>query len=205
MRTLAARHPSAILPSVLFWDVDPSSWLLFCVLCIQVCSSNIALEFEIKADPVPVSPALTIRALHKKYTELNEFLSSNNTVNKNQYLRVLIIATLGSVCLVPLGIYFLTISSLAVYPWPGWKKIHSKFSLIPLIPNSIWRTNSWQYDLEIVRWEFVFNAFAIFACFGIHKEARRSYLSAAGCVSRRVSCFWVKEYFISLIISVQVS
>ena len=163
------------------------------------CTQVRSLQCRCKIINAPISLALTIRLLYEKYSELNALLcrSSNNTVNRNQYLRVLIIATIGSVCLVPLGIYNLILNLGYAYAWPGWKKIHSEFSVISLVPNSIWRSDHvLKHNLELIRWEFVFNAFVIFACFGVHQEARNGYLSAARFVSQRFSFLQVKRFFV---------
>lgn len=140
-----------------------------------------------------VYSTLTIRTIYKTYSELSELLSSNNTTDKSQYLRVLTIATLSSICVVPVALYTLIICWLSAGPWPGWKKSHSGLSPI-LVPASIWRSDHFlKHSREIHRWYFVFNAFAIFACFGVHKQARRRYMSAARYVLRCVPCFRIKR------------
>jgi pheromone a factor receptor len=145
--------------------------------------------------------ALAILVLYKKYSEINELLASNNTIDRSLYLRVLFIAVFGSICLVPLGLYSLINSSITASPWPGWKNIHTDISEIILIPVSFWRSDQVsEYQLEIQRWQFVFNAFVIFACFGIHKEARTRYLSALQWLFQCVPCFRVNKCFPSLII-----
>jgi hypothetical protein len=195
MKTLAACRSSAILPSVLFWEVYPRSWFPSHVLCIQVRSFHIVLI----SSPDSYSLALIVRTLYKSYSKFNELFASDNSLNRTRYLRVLVIALLGSVCLIPLGLYSLIRGSIGVYPWPGWNEIHANISQIQPVPASIWRSDHvGQYNLEIVRWEFVFNAFVLFAVFGIHKEARASYLSATRGVLRRIPCFRVNKYFISL-------
>lgn len=140
-----------------------------------------------------VYSTLTIRILYKKYSEINELLSSSGTVDKSQYLRVLIIATLGSVFIGPLSLYGLIMSWIHIFAWPGWKSLHSGFSPI-MIPVSYWRSQFiMRYTVEISRWSFIFNALAIFACFGIHQQARRGYVSAAYHVFQWVLCFQVKR------------
>lgn len=141
-----------------------------------------------------VYSGLTLRHLHKKYSELNEHLSSGNTINKSQYLRVLIIATLGSICVFPFSFYWFVTDWTTVYSWQGWKQVHSNFSDVSLIPNSFWRANpSSQYGTEVSRWAFVFNAFAIFVCFGIHEEARKNYLSAVQYILRYAPWFHIEK------------
>ncbi|KAF8223919.1 STE3-domain-containing protein [Tricholoma matsutake] len=146
-----------------------------------------------------VYSGLTLRHLYKKYSELNEHLSSGNTINKSQYLRVLIIATLGSICVFPFSFYWFVTNWTTVYSWQGWKQVHSNFSDVYIIPNSFWRANpSSQYGTEVSRWAFVFNAFAIFVCFGIHEEARKNYLSAVQYILRYAPWFHIEKCFVSI-------
>jgi pheromone a factor receptor len=142
---------------------------------------------------------LTVRALYNKYSELNRLLASNHTLDRGRYLRILAIALLGSVCLVPLGLYALVRSCQGLFPWPGWNEVHADMSQIIQVPASVWRSDHIaRYDIEISRWEFVFNAFMLFACFGVHKEARTRYVSWARDV---YSCgrFSVNKYFVSAV------
>lgn len=116
----------------------------------------------------------------------------------SQYVRVLIIATLSSICVVPVALYMLVNNWITANSWPGLKVIHSDFSPV-LVPASVWRSvQVAKYSPEIRRWGFVFNGFVIFACFGIHKEARRRYRLTAYHVFQCVSCFRVKKCFHSL-------
>ena len=168
--------------------MDRNSWLPSHVLYIQVCSFSLDFKF---IDPIPISLVLTVRTLYKTLSEIKELLSGDesNVIDKSQYLRVLIIAILGSVCLVPLGLYSFVSGWIDVRPWPGWKEIHADISQIEQIPVDIWRSDrTWQYNLEILRWEFVFNAFAIFALFGFQREACMSYMSAMRYLFQCVLC-----------------
>ncbi|KAF8225998.1 fungal pheromone STE3G-protein-coupled receptor [Tricholoma matsutake] len=141
---------------------------------------------------------LTIYTIYQKYSGLSELLSSNNTIDMSQYVRVLIIATLSSICVVPVALYMLVNNWITANSWPGLKVIHSDFSPV-LVPASVWRSvQVAKYSPEIRRWGFVFNGFVIFACFGIHKEARRRYRLTAYHVFQCVSCFRVKKCFHSL-------
>lgn len=120
----------------------------------------------------------------------------------SQYVRVLIIATLSSICVVPVALYMLVNNWITANSWPGLKVIHSDFSPV-LVPASVWRSvQVAKYSPEIRRWGFVFNGFVIFACFGIHKEARRRYRLTAYHVFQCVSCFRVKKCLFSLTIHV---
>jgi pheromone a factor receptor len=102
-----------------------------------------------------------------------------------QYLRILIIAILSSVSLLSVVLYTLIQDWKTVYPWPGWEVVHSNFLEITPYPNSLWRSNhTWLFNVELTRWEFVYNAFMIFMIFGIHREALKSYQSAARYVFR---------------------
>ncbi|KAF8230924.1 fungal pheromone STE3G-protein-coupled receptor [Tricholoma matsutake] len=125
-----------------------------------------------------VYSVMIINILRKKRMRLSKILlSSNSNISASTYLRLLFIAVVGSVVLVPISLWLFIDAWRTVSPWPGWKETHADMSYIKKVPGSIWRSDP--YKLEIIRWEYVLGAFVFFACFGLHREARVSYQSAA--------------------------
>jgi pheromone a factor receptor len=145
------------------------------------------------------SKVLTIYVFYTKRSGLNEILLSNGNISTSGYLRLLIIAVIGSACLVPLGIFAIVISWKGILPWPGWSATHADMSYVEQVPATIWRSNRMlEYIMEITRWEFVFSASLFFACFGLHGEARASYQSTVQCLVTYIKCLFDPKYFVSL-------
>jgi pheromone a factor receptor len=130
---------------------------------------------------------------------LNEILLDQSNINASSYLRLLVVAIIGSVVLVPLCLWLFIDPWSSAVPWPGWKETHSNMSYIEQVPASIWRSNiSLEYNLEITRWEYVLCAFLFFACFGVHREARASYGSVMRRFAPYVLCLRATRYFVPL-------
>ena len=138
---------------------------------------------------------MTIWKLHKKRLGIRELLHSNSNITTSSYLRLLIIAVIGSVVLVPLCLWLFISPWSSVEPWQGWKKTHADMSYVQEIPASVWRSNaSILYGIEITRWEYVICAFLFFACFGLHREARESYRSAMRHLATFLPCLPATRY-----------
>ncbi|KAF8235171.1 hypothetical protein L208DRAFT_1376589 [Tricholoma matsutake] len=111
---------------------------------------------------------LTIRALYKRYSELDELLPSN-TIDKNLYFRVLMVGIISSAILFALTLQWFISNAANINHWPGWKILHTKLSCMELGPSTSnsRRPETFHINLEIARWKFVGNAFALFAFFGV--------------------------------------
>ena len=149
------------------------------------------------------SLALIICYLYKQHSQLSRLLENRSNLDRSKYLRVVVIAIASTVCLLPLGLYSFISQCMVTSAWPGLTKVHEFISEVDVIPASIWRsTQNSQYTVEIFRWEFVFSAFVIFACFGIHKEARMDYLSILRHIFHYVPGFRVHQCVVFLTIHV---
>ena len=127
--------------------------------------------------------------MYKQHSQLSQLLDNRTNLDRDRYFRLVVISTASTVCLLPLGLYSLITRSLKVYPWPGLTDVHAFISEVYVVPATTWRaTQNSQYTVEIFRWEFVFGAFVIFACFGVHREARMDYTSAVRSILRLKRC-----------------
>jgi pheromone a factor receptor len=162
------------------------------VLSIQVRRFSIDFDIYLRL----FLKVLTVYLLHKKRVGLKEFLLSNSNITTSGYLRLLIIAIIGSACLVPLGLWLLIRGLFSVSSWPGWDSTHADMSYVAIVPANFWRSDRILHsNLEITRWEFVFSAVVFFACFGLHEEARASYRSAVRRLIMRLLCIRNIKYF----------
>lgn len=144
------------------------------VCCVLGCVDS----FAYSCNWLTLSQVVIIYILRKRRLRLSEILRSNSNISTGAYLRLLVIAVIGTVVLVPLCLWLIIDPWSGVYPWPGWKATHAHPSYIEKVPASVWRSDpSLLYNLEITRWEYVLCAFLFFACFGLHREARESYQS----------------------------
>lgn len=180
-------------------DNDPISVVLgmgpqsmVSLICTVYSSSFVHFSSEVSVvDWILISPVLTIRALYKRYSELDELLPSN-TIDKNLYFRVLMVGIISSAILFALTLQWFISNAANINHWPGWKILHTKLSCMELGPSTSnsRRPETFHINLEIARWKFVGNAFALFAFFGVQDYMK--YLA----IIVHVPCFWGKRCFI---------
>ena len=131
---------------------------------------------------------MAIIAFNKSRKAFNEFLSSNNSLNKSRYFRLMCLAGFETLCTVPLGLYAIARNTRPeiMEPWLGWADTHSNFSRVVLVPAILWRYSGAESDLELTRWFAVIGAFAFFGFFGFAEEARKNYRTAVQSVAKTV-------------------
>lgn len=131
---------------------------------------------------------LSIRAFNKRRLQFKELLSGNNNLNSNRYFRLMCLAGVEVVCMVPLGCWAMYLDvKQGVYPWLGWADTHYGFSRVDQIPAMLWRKNSIAVSsLEISRWAPIIGAIVFFAFFGFADEAIKHYRTYINSVAKRV-------------------
>lgn len=134
---------------------------------------------------------LSIRAFAKSRSQFNEYLSHNNhsNLNSSRYVRLMCLASVDILCVVPLAIYaiYVNVSSGNISPWKGWADTHAGFSRVDQTPAFIWHSIPGAVNsLEMSRWLTVACAFIFFAFFGFADEAMKNYRSYVQTVSKKV-------------------
>jgi hypothetical protein len=133
-------------------------------------------------------PALTLRTLARRRSELKQLLSSDSDINSGCYFRLMGLAGVELLLGVPLTSYvlYLNINS-GLFPWRGWSNTHKDFSRVDQYSSPIWKSSPISLvACEFSRWSVVICAFVFFAFFGFTDEARKNYCIAFNAVARKV-------------------
>jgi len=145
---------------------------------------------------------LTLRTFLRHRKEMNELLSSGQDATHNKYTRLMVIACLDTICLLPVDITIIVMSILEGkenslnYPYVSWKNVHDgeggnapniSLSSIEQVPANEWSTFKW--DVFIVKWNewlYVLHAVMFFCVFGTTPEMRRLYRSVFWFIPERL-------------------
>ena len=115
----------------------------------------------------------TIIAFNRRRIDFNDHLAQHSNLSSSFYLRLMCFGGLEILATVPVASFFLYGAITAgIYPWTGWRDVHSHFSNIHFVPRSVW---SKYPNNELSRWISVICAFIFFAFFGFAEEARANY------------------------------
>ena len=122
---------------------------------------------------------------YRQSRDINRFLQSNNSVSRNNYMRILALASIDVLITLPVGIATIVLSvteTLAQEPMPfyfGWTFDHTDWEPVGYSYAEIvaFGTSS-VVQLYFVQWTSPFLAFVIFGLFGVTLEARASYWRA---------------------------
>lgn len=122
--------------------------------------------------------ALNLHAFYRRRLEFSQLLTSNSSMNVNQYIRLMALACIEMSSTIPISIISLYISNEAVpiQPWISWDNVHYDFSYVGLTPAVIWQSNPhYVASVEMTRWLFPACGLLFFTLFGFASEARRHY------------------------------
>ena len=138
--------------------------------------------------------AKTAHILFHQKIEINRFLRSNDSVTRTNYLRIIAVASIDLLIILPFtlvqfGVLMRQINlELGTPPfYSGWKAVHSDWAPLTFTFQS-WAAGSVfdEFAFYWGDWAAPAQAFIIFALFGVTSEARASYWRAF-----RTTCGWV--------------
>lgn len=117
--------------------------------------------------------------------ELQGIISANLILDRNKFLRILVLNYLGIFCTLLSGIITVA-SSISEYGsdfWPGWFQVHSWESYnstdIEIVLAIDWVTRPWcMASVKADQWIPIFLAIIFFSLFGLTCEARGTYVTA---------------------------
>ena len=119
---------------------------------------------------------------YRQSRDINRFLQSNDSVSRNNYMRILALASIDVLITLPVGIanIVLTVTgSLSQGPMPfyfGWTYDHTDWAPVGYsYAESVAIGTSEVVQFYFVQWTSPFLAFVIFGLFGVTSEARASY------------------------------
>ncbi|KAJ7436623.1 pheromone receptor, partial [Mycena latifolia] len=132
---------------------------------------------------------LIIKVFYHSRAQFMEFLSSNNNLDMNRYVRLMCLASTDLFLTIPLGIFILyaNVAIIGISPWVSWENTRSNFSRVVQVPAIFWRVDPWTVaSFETTRWATVTCAFLFFGYFGFADEAIKNYRGAFWSVAKRV-------------------
>jgi pheromone a factor receptor len=128
---------------------------------------------------------------------MEEFLSSGLSINRPDYFRLMILASVDVALTLPAAAFLLYVDVFqAGYPvyWASWGEIHSHFSHVQPVPKSIWSTNKWAViSVYWNQWVFAFTAVVYFLFFGFTQEMRATYWEVFGPIVKVLGCVGAKK------------
>lgn len=154
-----------------------SSWEQ-CPQCIVVCCHLRSSDHLEGNSFVAGYSALTIKAFLQRRKQLSELMAGNSDLNFNRYFRLMALAVVNMLFMVPLGIYTMIVNTTEspIYIWRGLSDLHFDFSAVDQYPAIIWRANPLaQASMLFSEWSFIGCALLFYAFFGFGDEALRNY------------------------------
>ena len=114
--------------------------------------------------------------------DINRFLRSNNSVSRNNYMRILALASIDVLITLPVGVATIILrvtQSLSVGPMPfyfGWTYDHTDWAPVGYSYAEIVAFGTSNVaEQYFTQWTSPVLAFVIFGLFGVTSEARTSY------------------------------
>ncbi|KAH9986174.1 pheromone A receptor-domain-containing protein [Russula compacta] len=119
----------------------------------------------------------TIYTLYLRERQLKEIMSSNSSLNRSRYFRLMALASIEILGTIPLGTWSIVNNARSgVTHWTNWADMHKDYSLVLQLPASYWKNIPLLAEsLETMRWAVVACAFIFFGFFGFAHEARQHY------------------------------
>jgi pheromone a factor receptor len=113
---------------------------------------------------------------------------SATRLNRNRYIRLIVISATEILGTIPLGtVYIVKSAELGVDRWRGWAYTHEHYSVVYQVPASIWKNDpNSVFGLEMYRWSLVLCAFVFFALFGFADEALQHYRHVYTSIASRI-------------------
>ena len=134
-------------------------------------------------------PALTIKAFLQRRKQLSQLMAGNSDLNFNRYFRLMALAVINMLFLLPLGIYTMIVNTTEtpIYIWRGLSDLHYDFSAVDQYPAVLWRNNSLaEASVMFSEWSFIGCALLFFLFFGFGDEALKHYRKVYDVVAERL-------------------
>lgn len=145
--------------------------------------------------PLVIGLISAVYAIHniiqfrKLWNEINNFPGYNN-LTTSRFLRFMYLSSVDIIFTVPLATYSLYAAIISLNPWVSWANAHSNFSIVPLVPATVWRTDpETLHAQEMARWIVVFCAFVYFGFFGLTAQSRKNYYLGIQIIAQGANIF----------------
>ncbi|EPT05373.1 putative fungal pheromone GPCR STE3-type [Fomitopsis schrenkii] len=185
-----------ILVIILYWFVQGHRFDIFeGIGCWPVIPNTVPSWFIYDLWPIFLGTmsamycALTIRAFLQRRKQLSQLMAGNSDLNFNRYFRLMALAVVNMLFLLPLGIYTMIVNTTEspIYIWRGLSDLHYDFSAVDQYPAIIWRANPLaQASVMFSEWSFIGCALLFFVFFGFGDEALRHYRQVYEMITKRL-------------------
>jgi pheromone a factor receptor len=131
---------------------------------------------------------MTIHTFYKRHRQFREIMSSNPSLSRSRYIRLMAISGAEICGTIPLGTYYIVYNAKqGVTAYVSWAYTHSNYSSVDQIAGFIWKNDpSIVSGLELYRWSLILCSFVFFAFFGFADEARQHYRRVYSTIASRV-------------------
>ncbi|VDB84664.1 unnamed protein product [Peniophora sp. CBMAI 1063] len=134
---------------------------------------------------------MVARVFYRQGRDTNQFLNSNGTVSRTNYLRVLAVASTDMLLTLPIGITNLVLFVLSspheMTFYPGWEHVHSHWNPTSESYSKLLERGTFNVARTyFTRWTSPVLAFAIFALFGLTTQARATYWRPFSSIKKRI-------------------
>jgi len=131
---------------------------------------------------------MTIHTFYKRHRQFKEIMSSNPSLSRSRYIRLMCISAAEICGTIPLGTYYIVFNAKSgVTPYVSWAYTHSNYSTVDQFAGFIWKNDSEIVSgLELYRWSLILCSVVFFAFFGFADEARQHYRRVYTTLASRV-------------------
>jgi uncharacterized protein YneF (UPF0154 family) len=138
--------------------------------------------------PVSLVTVMTIHTFYKRHRQFKEIMSSNPSLSRSRYIRLMCISAAEICGTIPLGTYYIVFNAKSgVTAYVSWAYTHSNYSSVDQFAAFIWKNDSEIVSgLELYRWSLILCSVVFFAFFGFADEARQHYRRVYTTLASRV-------------------
>ncbi|KIM26532.1 hypothetical protein M408DRAFT_330503 [Serendipita vermifera MAFF 305830] len=126
---------------------------------------------------------LSYISFYRRRADFQRYLATNETgLNVDRYLRLMALASVELVVVLPLNIFSLVsnMTNGTLYPYTSWDDVHYNFGRVVYMTNFALTSNRKFYtEFTVARWVIPLSGFLFFLFFGLSIEARKDYNRAA--------------------------
>jgi pheromone a factor receptor len=129
-----------------------------------------------------LSVVLSYCSFDRRRAEFQRYLAtSEGGLNVNRYLRLMALASIEILLVLPLNLFSIIVNVTAnpLLPYTSWNDVHYNFSRVAYITNFLLQVNHKFYvEFTVARWAIPLSGFLFFVFFGLSIEAQKDYRRA---------------------------
>ncbi|KAH9976787.1 pheromone A receptor-domain-containing protein [Lactifluus volemus] len=183
-----------ILVMGLQYIVTPYSYGIFeDIGCLVVTSYTVPAILLFNAWPLVIGCvsfvycSMILYHFIKRKRKLAEVMASHQGLQRNRYIRLMLLCCSEMLIVVPYSSYSLsTILKHGLYKF-SWSTLRHNYTHVPQYSTIEWQSDPVEYAIvEVDAWSLVYCAFIFFAFFGFADDARNHYRRVYSSITRRI-------------------